>query len=471
VALRTRLCALKAAVKKINCMSMSDRSSRRDRTAIALLLLLGAGFAASVLVFYPGYITVDARYVYAEAKAWHFGDWQSPAMGVLWRLIDPLAPGSVGMFLLTVTLYWLSFGTLGFIALRSSNWLALATPLLALSPPAFFFIGLIWRDILFGVVWLFAAVLVFAAAERRSALRFIAQSLALFLIAFGVLLRPNAAIAAPLLAIYAIWPMRFGITRLAVAYVPAAIVFCGLVPAVYYGLLGTARQNPLHSIVVFDLGGITHFSGENQFPVQWTEEQKALLATRCYDPARWDSYWHVPPCPFVMQRLERADDPLFGRPRLLQAWWDAVTGHPLSYLAHRATFMWQFLARSNLVLPVWDWADPHSSYGHSAYMRPLLRLHDVLAPSILFRPGLWLLLTIGVGVFAWPAREAPAGAFAVAITSCAGIYVASFFVLGVAADFRYCYWCVLATLAGVVAAVITRCETPSTEQAAPPATA
>ncbi len=54
----------------------------------------------TVLVYFPGYITVDARYVYADAKLWQFGDWQSPAMGVLWRLIDPIAPGPLSMFLL-----------------------------------------------------------------------------------------------------------------------------------------------------------------------------------------------------------------------------------------------------------------------------------------------------------------------------------------------------------------------------------
>jgi hypothetical protein len=159
-----------------------------------------------------------------------------------------------------------------------------------------------------------------------------------------------------------------------------------------------------------------------------------------------------------MQRLERADDPIFGRPRLLQAWWRAVISHPASYLAHRATFMWQLLARSNLVLPVWDWADPHASYGRNPYFQPLLRLHDLLAPGPLFRPGLWLLLALAVGVLAWPARETSAGAFAVAVASSAGVYVASFFVLGVAADFRYCYWCVLATLAGGVGATLARRE-------------
>jgi hypothetical protein len=42
----------------------------------------------------------------------------------------------------------------------------------------------------------------------------------------------------------------------------------------------------------------------------------------------------------------------------------------------------------------------------------------------------------------------------------------TFFAVGVAADFRYAYWCVLATLAGAVAAVLARYEQRSVAQAA-----
>jgi hypothetical protein len=441
---------------------------RRRRAAYALLLLLAVGFGLTVLVFYPGYITVDARYVYADAKAWHFGDWQSPAMGVLWRIIDPIAPGALSMFLLTAGLFWLGFGLLAFIALRRSIWLGLLTPLLAFTPPAFFFVGLIWRDVLFGVTWLVGGVLAFAAAERGTRVRIPLQALALFLIAFGVLLRPNAIIAAPLLAIYAIWPMSFSLKRTAIVYAPAVVFFFALVPIVYYGILAAERQNPLHSILVFDLGGITHFSGENQFPVQWSADETALLKSKCYDPARWDTYWTVQPCLFVMRRLERPDDVIFGTPRLVRAWWHAVTTHPRAYIEHRATFTWQFLARSNLVLPIWDWADASSSYGHSPYFGPVLKLHDALQPGLLFRPALWLLLAIVIGSLSWRRRKTRAGAFAVGVSACAAVYVMSFFVLGVAADFRYAYWCVLGTLAGAVAAVLAaigNCgdTTPSTE--------
>jgi hypothetical protein len=44
------------------------------------------------------------------------------------------------------------------------------------------------------------------------------------------------------------------------------------------------------------------------------------------------------------------------------------------------------------------------------------------------------------------------------VTASAVVYVMTFFVLGVAADFRYAYWCVLATIAGAVAAVLARYE-------------
>jgi hypothetical protein len=120
--------------------------------------------------------------------------------------------------------------------------------------------------------------------------------------------------------------------------------------------------------------------------------------------------------------------------------------------------MWQFLARSNLVLPVWDWAAPDSSYGHNPYFRPLLKLHNALEQTLLFRPGLWLLACMAIGALAFPFRETPSGAFAVGITSCGAVYVMSFFVVGVAADFRYAYWCVLATLAAAPAAVLARYE-------------
>ena len=103
------------------------------------------------------------------------------------------------MFLLIATLYWAGFAILALAVAGRSTGLAIAVPLLAFAPPAFILLAMIWRDIFFGTVWLLAATIIYFVADRSEPLRWMLQGLALVLVGFGVLLRPNAIIAAPLL--------------------------------------------------------------------------------------------------------------------------------------------------------------------------------------------------------------------------------------------------------------------------------
>jgi len=220
-------------------------ASRSSLIAVAILIV--AGYSLTLLVFYPGVMTYDAKFVYEDIAKHTLGDWQSPAMTVLWRLIDPIAPGSGSMFLLIASLYWLSFALLALALARRSMWVAVCVPILALAPPAFAFVGIIWRDMLFSTTWLLAAVLVFATVGRGERLRVLAQVLAIVLCAFGVLLRPNALTAAPILGAYIAWPMKVYWKRVAITFVPAMVLFFLLVQFVYYGVLGVTRQHPLQS--------------------------------------------------------------------------------------------------------------------------------------------------------------------------------------------------------------------------------
>ena len=215
---------------------------------LLITLPIAAGFLLTLFVFYPGIMTYDARYVYGAIAQHRVGDWQSPAMTALWALIDPIAPGSASMFLLIATLYWLAFAVLAFVTAGHSRRLALALPLLALAPPALEFVGIIWRDILFADVWLLAAALAYAAAPRAGRVRGPMQALALGLFVLGLLLRPNALFAAPILGTYILSPSRWRRKFLALAYVPAALGLFALVQVIYYGVFDAARQNPLHSI-------------------------------------------------------------------------------------------------------------------------------------------------------------------------------------------------------------------------------
>ena len=422
--------------------------SRRSGWLVSALVAVG--FGLTLLVFYPGVMTYDAKFVYEDIAKGVLGDWQSPVMTVLWSLIDPIAPGSASMFLLIVIFYWLAFGLLAFTMVRCSLWWAVALLVLAASPPAFVFVGIIWRDVLFANTWLLAAALVFAVAERNAGLRILIQALALGLLALGVLLRPNALIAAPILGAYIVWPTQFSWKRLAIVFVPAAVGFFALVQVVYYGALGAARQNPLQSIMVFDLGGISHFAKANQFPVTWTPLETALLTNDCYRPTQWDIYWRLEPCQFVMHRLE--GDEIFGTPVLVDAWRRAVVSHPSAYLQHRTAFMWNFLTHENLTMWTHDLDNPSKlPLADRAAFTALVAIHAALKPTPLFRTGPWLLVCVAVCALAWRRRNAPAGAFAIVVCGSAAIYVLTFFAVGVASDFRYSYLAVLAGIAGAIA--------------------
>jgi hypothetical protein len=420
-----------------------------DAARAVVVALVAAGFALTVWVFYPGVMTFDSRYVYQYGLQSRYGDWQSPVMSLLWGWIDPLAPGAGSMFLLITLLYWLAFAVLAWRLAAQSVVRAVVLLLLAVSPPAFMLVGMLWRDVLLACVWLLAAALALAAAEAGAKLRVPAQAIAIGLLTLGVLLRPNAIVAAPILLTFLLWPGDFAWRRAAIVFVPAAAAFFVLVQIVYYGVLGAERQHPMHSLFVFDLGGISHFTKQNRFPGTWSSSEAAMIVGRCYRPDAWDYYWTRKPCDFVMSRLE--DAKLFGSPAMAAAWRRAVIDHPLAYLRHRAAFNRAFLTGANLTMWTWDLDDLSKPVfpGRSSFLA-LQAVNDALAATPLLRAGTWLLLCVVVVIAAWRRRGTPAGAFAIGVCGSAVAYLMTFAPLGVASDFRYAYWPVLAGLAGAV---------------------
>jgi hypothetical protein len=302
---------------------------------------------------------------------------------------------------------------------------------------------------MFAAVWLLAAALVFDIDARRLASR-AAQGLALALIMFGVLLRPNAAPAAPVLAAYALWPANWSMKRALIGYLPGLFGFVALVPVVYYVVLGATRQHPLHALLVFDLGGISHFARENQFPLQWAAREQELLVTRCYQPDKWDIYWYIEPCRFVMQRLE--GEKIFGTSEMFAAWARAVRKHPGAYVQHRAAFMANFLTGTNLVMWTQDIERPGTPVlADRALAQALLAIHDWLRPTWLFKPATWLLLCVALCLLVWRRRASPIGAGVIGLCGSAAVYVATYALVGVASDYRYAYFATLAGLVGAAA--------------------
>jgi hypothetical protein len=387
---------------------------------VAAALLVGC-YGLTLRIFYPGIMTYDAKFVYDDIAKGTLGDWQSPVMVWLWRVIDPIAPGAASIFLLTATAYWLGFALLSFALAARGPRGALLLPILALMPPALAFVGIIWRDVLFAACWLLAAGIGFSTSEQPSRIKRPAQLLALALVVIGVLLRPNALLAGPVLTAYLVWPARFSLRRTAVLFIPAALGFFAIVQFVYYGALGATRQHPLQSIMIFDLGGISHFAKENQYPVDWSEAQNAMLLNSCYQPTQWDIYWRLDPCDFVMGKIER-EQHLFGTSAIPKAWLSAVLRHPLAYMQHRLDFMWNFLAADNLTMWLADVDHPMQQVlpGRKPFAA-LVAIHDALKPTPAFRVGSWLLVCIVVCGFGWRRSGTRDGALILGVCGSAAV--------------------------------------------------
>jgi hypothetical protein len=163
---------------------------------------------------------------------------------------------------------------------------------------------------------------------------------------------------------------------------------------------------------------------------------------------------------------------VFGTPRLTASWRRAVLAHPFAYLQHRVSASWQFFAGRTLTLELYHARDlAKMPLAGRRVFRAVVSVHDWLkAATPLFRAGFWLLLAAGVVAFAWRRRATPSGAFAIGTAGSALVYVLTYIPIGVAADFRYGYWLILATLAGGAAAFAARYDA-SAAAAAPDARA
>jgi peptidoglycan/LPS O-acetylase OafA/YrhL len=77
-------------------------------------------------------------------------------------------------------------------------------------------------------------------------------------------------------------------------------------------------------------------------------------------------------------------------------------------------------------------------------------VNNALVGTPLLRAGTWLALCAVVCFAGWRRRDTAAGAFAIGAGGSAVIYVLTFAAVGVASDFRYAYWALVAGLAGAV---------------------
>lgn len=415
-------------------------------------IALAAGLLALVQIglFWPGIVEPDALAVYTHAKTNVFDDWHPPILGRLWQVFLALGlEGTAPFYILQTGLFWLGLGLIASALDRIGHLrAAIGILLLGCLPHVLGWNTLVLKDTQM-TCCLMAASGLFIAQRLQGRPIGLARTIAIVvLLGYAILVRHNAIFAVvPLVAGFAFQPGKGLRQPRSLAWVAVAF---GL-----FALMGTINRDVFHaehayaenSLKLFDLAGTAHFAKLPTIYGISRADWARAEARHCYNPALWDSY-NTPEnesgCPWIYDKLAKAD--------LTEAWISTIVQNFPAYLLHRAHHfnktMRFFTSRYN-----WDGASPRESDNPNPYRigQGNKRIYSELADlqmafdyTPLGRPFAWYGLGLMLALYAWRLPSVPQRDMALILLASALISGSTFFVVGVANEFRYHHWAIVA---------------------------
>ncbi|WP_312228695.1 hypothetical protein [Pseudescherichia sp.] len=418
------------------------------KAAIPQVVLAALGLIITLRAFFPGLVSSDALDQYQQATSFIFNDWHPPIMGFIWAITNDWIPGPFGMLLLECFLYWGALLLLSLSIPQAHRKLSIAVLIVGFMPFTVGTLGHIWKDVLHGVTWLCAVGLIAVADARKEGKQKKLLLLAGFLLLIGSMTRFNAVFG--LLPL--VW-LLFNKSKIAVAKKWAVIFF--IFPAFTvlsttafnYGFLNSAKSHVYQSLIVFDIGGISHFTEKDYFKEDWKSDEKSEFLSTCYHASAWDGYaWG--PCGFVLQKLHTSGSWTDGS--LMKKWLSAIYEEPGAYLQHRFGNYMRLLWHPNSVLE--DQTANNTlgfKYEKTGLFRVLQTTTNLLKHTPFFKPGFWLIASLLFTLYGLYARKSFSRDIFLALNMSSFLYLLAYLVVGVASDFRYAYWSILATSASV----------------------
>jgi len=440
------------------------------RRTLLIVALIAA--VANFIAFYPGLLHHDAWAYFESARNNNWTNWQPPLLGFLWIPLQAIHDGPQPMLVLFIAAYWAGFVLIADALRHEGRALAGLTFLAAFFPMALNYNGQLVKDISMATCLLIGAGIAAGVVSGSIRWRTLALPLMWLFLVMGAFMRANSLFGLPPLIDLAAratskrWASASIIKRAIIVLVVSAAVAPAHMVADRY-LYRVEDIKPVSTLQVFDIGGITYFSGSDGFQ-GFFGPNFVERNTTCYTPRHWDVYgWMVDErgCPEVYENLK----PEFGWP-LSKLWLEAIVSHPLAYLAHRfahANRFFQFLCTDCKELVFTGW---QSGNQKEFSFEPTWLFHVIdagaqaLNDSLLGPPYVWLLISLA---WAWAGLGIPnekTRAIVVSLALSGAMYALGYFIIGIAHEYRYIYWTLLSALIAtpaIVLRVLLRSDAPA----------
>ena len=399
-----------------------------DARVVGLVALACA--SAWLVVFHPGFMSLDSADQLMQARRGVLSDWHAPVMSVLWMGLERVFTGPFGMLLLQTAAFWVG------LALMADR---IAAPLpvkagflvvLAVAPPVVSIAGAIWKDVLMTSFLVLACGL----AGRR----FLFWPVVLL----ATLSRYNAVLAVLGVVILHFAPAGPTLRGLFGALAATAALFAASLA--FNAALVTERMHPMQMFALDDLIAITAKSRSVPNVDPCHQRRKDLRDLAPYDDpkalAALASY----------RRFRFCSDDTASK-TLVHEWLRTLLTHPVAYATHRAAATGRLLGFADTP---GNFVMARSTYEGSDAVAveppaPATALQDWFGARIwelrsygVFRP--WIYGLLGVGACALAARR---GRWWPCFIALSGLtYELGLFLVAPSSDYRYSYWMIVAAL-------------------------
>lgn len=424
---------------------------KRLGVVTAILLL---GFATSLIVNWPGHIGYDALIQLQEGRSGQYANWHPAIMSWMLGVADYAVPGAALFVAFDTIVLFAGMASLLWIAPRPSWAAAGVAALCVLTPQFMLYPAIVWKDVLFAVLAVAAFVCLAHAAVRwaNARARFSLIGLALALAALSSLVRQNGALVMLGMGIAVGWiAARNGQTRLrgwlygAGAVGASAVLFAGVLAALTTRMVGeSGTLDQIKTLQIYDVTGAVA-----------AQPGLELDVIRAADPAleraiRGDG---------VKLYTPQLNDPLIDAPAFSDAlddaspgmisrqWFALILHHPWLYLKVRArVFRWVVLPPDLSVCTPYELGVTTDlpQISKALGLKPRWdRRDDALAAyadRFVGTPVLshvtYIVLALAALIFLLRRRRTADIAIAMMLVSALG-FVASFFAISIACDYRY----------------------------------
>lgn len=428
--------------------------------AVALVAFLGSIFMWSANK--PGRMSNDSSFQLQQVLGnIPLNDWHPAIMTETWRLLY-LATGQIGAMALVQILLAFLAGTLLSVYLHDLTRRRTISVLgigIVFMPYAITFLGVMWKDVQM-MIALFIGVVLTLLADRVRKFRVPLLAGALLFLLYGVLVRKNAvfAIIPLVIMLFVVWRghSRFGPWLTAskkrrLLGPVAAIAIFGILTSIS-GTVFTAVTKPVPAgqlsqvfldDVIFTMSParIKHSDAPEELKSKLLHAQKGCKTKEVI----WDAYWKC----YGKGATGKSFEPIAMQAELRDLWIHEVLTHPVGYVAYRTQTFARFLFDTGSVYK----SAPSIDSVPAEYQVSKGKADSILTDYVLkfghknfpwlFSAWFWLIASIVLVRLGWRAKYLRLQIMA--LGSSATLYMAGYFPIVPAADYRYSYWAAVAT--------------------------